>query len=153
MAQTSDVHEHDFSHAPTQHPESSLRKIGVKTKLVVTRSIFWAYERGSWQYDLIVIAILAFIFLSPRAWFNDRPTLQLTDLRHQQGIMEIGRVDKTVHYLVDIRLLESLDMKLDDAIHVILRQHVMKPFTVKSTVPVWDRNHQVILGYNVEVEE
>ena len=45
-------------------------------------SFFWAYERGTWQYDLIVIAILAFIFLTPRSWFSDRPTLQMTDLRH-----------------------------------------------------------------------
>ena len=153
MAQSSEVHAPDVSPAPRPQHKHALRSIGAKIKLVVTRSIFWAYERGSWQYDLIVVAILAFIFLSPRAWFNDRPTLQLTDLRHQQGIIELSRVNKTVHYLLDARLVESLDMKLDDAIHVILSQHMMKPFTVKSTFPVWDRNHQVILGYNVEVEE
>lgn len=30
----------------------------------------WSYERGTWQYDLIVLAILAFIFLTPGAFFN-----------------------------------------------------------------------------------
>jgi hypothetical protein len=153
MAQTSDAHEPDLAHALTEPRRSSLSKIGSKIKLVITRSIFWAYERGTWQYDLIVIAILAFIFFSPRAWFNDRPTFQLSDLRHQQGIIEISRVNKTVHYLVDARLVESLDMSPEDAIPIILRQHVSRPFTVKSIIPVWDRNHQVILGYNVEVEE
>ena len=127
-------------------------KIGSGIRLVVTRSIFWAYERGSWQYDLIVAAILAFIFLSPRAWFNDRPTLQLTDLRHQQGIVEMGRVNKTVRYLVDARLVETLDQKPDDAIPVILKQHLQIPFTLKSIDAVRDRN-QVILGYTVVVEQ
>ncbi len=35
--------------------------------------IFWAYERGSWQYDVMVALILAFIFLTPRSFFHDRP--------------------------------------------------------------------------------
>ena len=123
-----------------------------RIRLVVTRSVFWAYERGSWQYDVIVIAILSFIFLSPRSWFNDRPTLQLTDLRHQQGIVEMGRVNKSVRYLLDARLVESANQKPEDAIPIILKQHLQKPFTVKSVDAVRDRN-QVILGYTVMVEE
>ncbi len=121
-------------------------------KLVVTRSVFWAYQRGTWQYDIIVIAILAFIFLSPRAWFSDRPTLQLTDLRHQQGIVEMNRVNNEVRYLVDARLVEFRDQKPEIAIPVILQEHLQKAFTVKSIDPVIDR-HQVILGYTVLVEE
>ena len=27
--------------------------------------LFWSYERGSWQYDLMCVVILAFIFLVP----------------------------------------------------------------------------------------
>ena len=123
-----------------------------RIRLVVTRSVFWAYERGSWQYDVIVIAILSFIFLSPRSWFNDRPTLQMSDLRHQQGIVEMGRVNKSVRYLLDARLVESVDQKPEDAIPIILKQHLQKPFTVKSVDAVRDRN-QVILGYTVMVEE
>jgi hypothetical protein len=123
-----------------------------RIKLVVTRSIFWAYQRGSWQYDVIVIAILAFIFLSPRAWFDDRPTLQMTNLRHQQGIVEMSRVNKNVRYLLDARLVESRDQKPEVAIPIILQEHLQKAFTVKSIDAVQDR-HQVILGYTVMVEE
>jgi hypothetical protein len=133
-------------------PESALGKLGAGIKLVVTRSIFWSYQRGSWQYDVIVIVILAFIFLSPRSWFKDRPTLQLTDLRHQQGIMEMGRVKKDIQYLVDARLVDSLGQKPEDAVPVILRQHLQKAFTIKSIDAVRDR-HQVILGYTVVIEE
>jgi hypothetical protein len=152
MAPSADFHEHALLHAQPQPGEAPWGKVGSKIKLVVTRTIFWAYERGTWQYDLIVLAILAFIFLSPRSWFNDRPTLQLTDLRHHQGIVEMGRVNKSVRYLVDARLVESLDQKPEDAIPVILKQYVPRPFTVKSIVAVRDRN-QVILGYTVAVEE
>jgi hypothetical protein len=37
------------------------------------RWILWDFARASWQYDVIVGIILAFIFLTPRAWFRDQP--------------------------------------------------------------------------------
>lgn len=39
----------------------------------IKRAIFLEYPRASWQYDIIVIAILAFIFLTPREFFRDQP--------------------------------------------------------------------------------
>jgi len=152
MASTMETHEPALPQTLAPQGESALRKLGTRIRLVVTRSIFWSYQRGSWQYDIIVAAILAFIFLSPRGWFNDRPTLQLTDLRHQQGIVEMGRVNHDVRYLVDARLVESRGQKPEDAIPIILKEHIQKAFTVKSIDPVRDR-HQVILGYTVMVEE
>jgi hypothetical protein len=37
------------------------------------RFILWDYARASWQYDVMVGIILAFIFLTPREWFRDQP--------------------------------------------------------------------------------
>jgi len=37
------------------------------------RFLLWDYARTSWQYDLIVALILAFIFIAPREWFHDQP--------------------------------------------------------------------------------
>lgn len=34
--------------------------------------VLWNHERGSWQYDLFCLLIIAFIFLTPKAWF-DKP--------------------------------------------------------------------------------
>jgi hypothetical protein len=34
--------------------------------------LFWSYERGSRQYDLMCVLILAFIFLSPNKMFLSR---------------------------------------------------------------------------------
>ncbi len=38
------------------------------------RFILWDYARASWQYDVIVLLILAFIFVTPRyISFHDQP--------------------------------------------------------------------------------
>jgi hypothetical protein len=37
------------------------------------RLVFWEFPRASWQYDIAVGIILAFIFLTPRTWFRDQP--------------------------------------------------------------------------------
>jgi hypothetical protein len=42
---------------------------------MLKRFILWEYPRGSWQYDVIVGVILAFIFLTPRGWFRDQPRI------------------------------------------------------------------------------
>lgn len=37
------------------------------------RFLFWDYPRATWQYDVMVALILAFIFLTPRSVFIDQP--------------------------------------------------------------------------------
>ena len=32
---------------------------------------FWSYGRTTWQYDVLCVLILAFIFLTPRNWFEN----------------------------------------------------------------------------------
>jgi hypothetical protein len=39
------------------------------------RFILWDYARATWQYDVMVAIILAFIFLTPRDWFRDQPRI------------------------------------------------------------------------------
>ena len=34
------------------------------------RLILWDFERGTWQYDIFCLLIVAFIFLTPKAWFE-----------------------------------------------------------------------------------
>ena len=40
---------------------------------MLKRFILWDFPRGSRQYDVMVGIILAFVFLTPRVWFRDRP--------------------------------------------------------------------------------
>jgi hypothetical protein len=40
--------------------------------------IFWNYSRTSWQWDVLCVLILAFIFLTPKSWFASNPPVQTT---------------------------------------------------------------------------
>lgn len=32
--------------------------------------LFWSYERGTWQYDIMCVLILAFVFIGPNSVFH-----------------------------------------------------------------------------------
>ena len=141
------------SHDEEKAHAGVFRRFREGTKRVVTRSVFWSYERGSWQYDVIVIVILAIIFLTPRSWYDDRPTLQLTDLRHRQGFVEVGRGKDGWRYLIDSRLVESFaPQKPEAAIQEILRRRLNRPFKIQSIDPIRDKNN-VVLGYTLVVNQ
>jgi hypothetical protein len=58
--------------------------------------VFWNYSRTSWQWDMLCVLILAFIFLTPKSWFVSNPPVQTTrilvsDLVGGQGDAEIER--------------------------------------------------------------
>ena len=43
---------------------------------VLKRIILWSYGRTTWQYDVLCVLILVFVFLTPRSWFdNSKPAL------------------------------------------------------------------------------
>jgi len=62
------------------------------------RTLFWSYERGSWQYDVAVILILFFVF-SPKSWFHDQPQVGLpvnstqVEFVSKSGEVEVYRID------------------------------------------------------------
>jgi hypothetical protein len=33
---------------------------------------FWTYPRTSWQWDVLCVLILVFIFLTPKSWFENK---------------------------------------------------------------------------------
>ncbi len=37
---------------------------------------FWNYERNTWQWDLLCVVILIFIFLTPKSWFENGERVQ-----------------------------------------------------------------------------
>ncbi len=66
-------------------------------------AVLWSFRRGSWQYDVICVAILAFIFLTPRNFFNDQP--RSPALRE---VEQLTAGDGTVVYLVDTAALGEI---------------------------------------------
>ena len=152
MAEGTQVREQTLSDAKPRQDVSPPGGAPGGFRQALAHIFFWAYERGTWQYDLIVIAILAFIFLTPRSWFHDRPTLQLTDLRNRQGIVEVSHSSEGGSYLVDARLIDSTDpQKVENAVREVVQGRAGRPFAIKSISPVRDRNN-VLLGYTVEIQ-
>ena len=152
MAPSTEFREPTVSRPGDRAAEHTSSSLGSKVKLVIRNSIFWSYERGSWQYDVICVLILAFIFLTPARWFHDRPRLQLSDLRHVQGIVEVSHTDQIWVYQLDARLVESLgEVPPREAVHQLLLQRVKPPFKIRSIKPLLGTG-DVILGYTVEIE-
>jgi len=69
---------------------------------ILSRIFFWSYERGSWQYDLAVIAILIFVLLTPSRWFHDQPTREVpaasaqVELLSEKGNQQVYNVDTRI---------------------------------------------------------
>jgi hypothetical protein len=55
------------------------------------KTLFWSYERGSWQYDLMCVLILAFIFFSPNFIFQSRASAPPLVVK----AAEIGPIDES----------------------------------------------------------
>ena len=48
-----------------------MKRLMTLPALMIWRALFWTYERATWQYDLWVIVILAFVWLTPPGWLHD----------------------------------------------------------------------------------
>jgi len=150
MAQSTDFEAESVPQTAGPSKEAAAESAGKKFKRFCVRSVLWTYPRGSWQYDILCLLILLFIFLPSHSFFQDGPRLELTDLRHRQGFVEMGRTKEGRTYQIDARLVESFGLPLEDAIREILRRRLKGPVTMKSWAPILDHNN-VVLGYTVVV--
>jgi hypothetical protein len=48
--------------------------------------LLWSYQRGSWQYDVLCLIIVALIFLAPSRYFGDRDRLPMKKANAAQKI-------------------------------------------------------------------
>ena len=37
---------------------------------IIKKIFFWGYARNTWQWDILCVVILMFIFLTPKSWFE-----------------------------------------------------------------------------------
>ena len=151
MAQSTDFEAKAIPQTARRDKEGAAEGAGSKFKRFCARSVLWTYPRGSWQYDILCLLILLFIFLPSHSFFQDGPRLELTDLRHRQGLVEMGRTKEGRTYQIDARLVESFEgIPPEDAIREILRQRLQGPVNVKSIIKIVDKDN-VVLGYTVVV--
>src|SRR5205823_14926594 len=38
---------------------------------IIKKSLLWSYARNTWQWDVLCVVILIFIFLTPKSWFEN----------------------------------------------------------------------------------
>ncbi|MBC7925366.1 MAG: hypothetical protein H7039_06875 [Bryobacteraceae bacterium] len=105
----------------------------------IKRFIFWDYARASWQYDVMVVLILAFVFLTPRELFRDQPKpTHIVRLPSEQG---------SAIFWVEPQLLEAVP-KADRSPKVEheLRSRFGQRETVTHVEPILG-SEQEVLGY------
>ncbi len=124
---------------------------------ILRNYIFWAYERGSFHYDVMVTLILAFLFVSPH-WidYNDKP-VEVVPLQGSQVLVtEAGRSGSSSQFLFQIRADQQggpqASQSEDERSAAILR--IVEPISGEVTVdhvePVLDA-HGKVVAYNAWV--
>jgi hypothetical protein len=104
------------------------------------RFVFWDFARASWQYDVMVGLILAFVFLTPRAWFKDQPKAA--------SVVMLPGESGSGPFLIEPKLLEGVpeaDRLTKATALVNARYKTNKPVT--HVEPVYDDEEQII-GYS-----
>jgi hypothetical protein len=99
------------------------------------RAIFWSYRRGSWQYDLIVAGILAFIFIAPQfVNFGDQPRPPAV-----QQIASLSDEPETLLFWVDPAVIdETPPEEVAAKLRSLLRQRTGRVLQVIDTKPTTD---------------
>jgi hypothetical protein len=99
------------------------------------RLIFWDFPRTSWQWDIIVTLILAFIFLTPRDLFRDQPRAASIQML-QQG------------FLIEPKLLTNVaKADLSEKAAQLVNQRFKTRTTITHVEPVFDESEHEITGY------
>jgi hypothetical protein len=118
---------------------------------LIRNYIFWAYERGSFHYDILVTAILLFMFVSPHFInFNDRPVETVALHASEVLIKEAGTSGDSSRFMVQIRADDmggaSTDDERRDAILRVI-EPIAGEVSLERYEPVRDaQNH--IVAYN-----
>lgn len=121
---------------------------------ILSRIFFWSFERGSWQYDLAVIAILIFVFFMPRRWLHDQP--ETSQPPQAQRIELLSSAGAESSYRVDARVLTPPEQmpQLQNELHRAL-QHALPDlqngrFEILKVEAQRDE-HGAVIAYQVAV--
>jgi hypothetical protein len=116
--------------------------------------IFWAYERGSAHYDVLVTAILLFMFVSPHFInYNDRPVETVALHASEVLVKEAGISGNSSRFLYQIRADDlggaSTDTELRTAILRVI-EPISGEVSLERYEPVRDAQNRIV-AYNAWV--
>src|SRR5262245_36042890 len=107
------------------------------------RFVLWDYARASWQYDVMVAIILAFVFLTPREWFRDQPRIP-----RASNIAMLPGEDGSDMYLIDPELLSGIpENQRLSKLSEILKIRFGKKQSVLRLQPIYDDSENELKGY------
>ena len=101
--------------------------------------VLWTYPRGSWQYDILAVAILVFIFLTPREFFRDQPrppSVQQIEALSADPAVEVFWVEP---FVID----ETPAAEVDKKLRALLRQRTGRSLSIVDTRPSTDEEGEV----------
>jgi hypothetical protein len=108
------------------------------------RFVMWDFPRASWQYDVMVGLILAFIFLTPRHWFRDQP--------RPSSVVMLEADARTRVFWIEAELLADEPASLRDAAAAaLLHKRFGGNFTLVRVEPIFDAESEV-KGYMAVVK-
>ena len=111
--------------------------------------IFWSYERGTVQYDIMVTLILIFVFFSPRLInFNDRPVERNP---HSSGVLVYPDGKGEFTYQVEASAVAGTD---DSAVRAALLR-VIEPISGSVRISRYETvedNRGRVVAYKVWVQ-
>jgi hypothetical protein len=98
--------------------------------------IFWEFARASWQYDIVVVLLLAFIFLTPRDWFRDQPK--------GSNVVMVPAADGANVFFIDPLVLQQVgaDRRTAEAARII-EQRFKEKWSVVRVEPLYDGENEV----------
>jgi hypothetical protein len=124
--------------------------------LILVRTIFWSYERGTWQYDIAVLAIVLFVLLTPRRWFHDEP--QVGGPEEAGKVLLVSDTGTARTYRVDAQALAppkrtpELASDLHGALQKAVPELQGKRFTILR-IEVVRNAGGAVTAYDVQVEQ
>jgi hypothetical protein len=116
--------------------------------------IFWAYERGSVHYDVLVTAILVFMFVSPHIInYNDKPVETVALHASEVLVKEAGSSGQRSRFMYQIRA-DDMGQAATDAERRAAILRVIEPISGEVSLdhyePVYDAQHKIV-AYNAWV--
>jgi hypothetical protein len=115
------------------------------------KTVLWAYQRGTFQYDILCALILLFIFATPRSVFQDWPVInsphqfefgeQIVDTYDDHGNPVLNVSTELVPAIQDaIALKNVVKSQLEKALN--------RPISIADIKPIVDENGETV-GYSI----
>ena len=101
--------------------------------------LFWTYQRGSFHYDVMVTAILVFLFLSPHLLdFKDRPVETVALHSSEVLVREAGRSGDSARFIYQVRADDTGGAKSDAEIRAAIVR-VIEPISGEVTLQRYEQ--------------